>query len=64
MLPQVLSTMDASSDWHTAAQLIRRLPINMRKDLLNRMDSPVAARILQVCVGVCLTFEHCTHAPG
>lgn len=45
---QVLATMDASCDWSTAAQLIRRLPINMRKDLLNRVDSPIAARILQV----------------
>lgn len=45
---EVLQAMDAGGQWQTAAQLLRRLPTNMRKDLLNRVEPDVSARVLQV----------------
>ncbi len=40
--------MDEMGDHETGGQLLRRLPVNMRKDLLNRLDPAMAARFLEV----------------
>jgi hypothetical protein len=45
---QVLTCLDKLGDRETAGQILRRIPINMRKDLLSRLDPALAARCIQV----------------
>lgn len=47
-IAQVLAAMGASNAWGVGAQVIRRLPANMRKRILHRLDPGSAAQFLQV----------------
>ncbi|KAJ9505696.1 hypothetical protein QJQ45_024225 [Haematococcus lacustris] len=45
---EVMMELDSQAAWHTAAQVLRCLPVNMRRGLLNQCDPALAARTLQM----------------